>query len=267
LIEQDEYLDLILGSAGCIGGLLSLYRCRPSRTVLTAALQCGERLLARATPTERGIGWLTPCSGTRPLAGFSHGAAGFAWALFELAALTGQERFREAACAAIEEERGLFVPEAGNWVDLRPGGEGSGAYAWCHGAPGVGLGRLLCLPHLDDARVRQEIDAALESTLARSFGANHSLCHGDLGNLETLLQASLRLGEPRWSEEVQRLSARIVRGIERGGCACGVPLGVEVPGFMVGIAGIGYQLLRLAEPSRVPSVLGLAPPAAPVEKQ
>lgn len=270
LIEQDDYLDLILGSAGCIGGLISLYRCRPSRAVLATAIRCGEHLLARATETERGIGWLTPCSGPRPLAGFSHGAAGFAWALFELAALTGQERFREAACAAIEEERGLFVPEVGNWLDLRPGGaEGAqrGAFAWCHGAPGVGLGRLLCLPHLDDARVREEIAVALEATLAHSFGANHSLCHGDLGNLETLLQASLRLGEPRWSEEVRRVGARVLRAIERGGCVCGVPLGVEVPGLMVGIAGIGYQLLRLAAPSRVPSVLGLAPPAPPVEKQ
>jgi lantibiotic modifying enzyme len=30
---------------------------------------------------------------------------------------------------------------------------------------------------------------------------------------------------------------------------------------MVGLSGIGYQLLRLAEPDRVPSVLLLAPPS------
>jgi lantibiotic modifying enzyme len=29
---------------------------------------------------------------------------------------------------------------------------------------------------------------------------------------------------------------------------------------MLGLAGIGYQMLRLAEPDRVPSVLVLAPP-------
>ena len=37
---------------------------------------------------------------------------------------------------------------------------------------------------------------------------------------------------------------------------------VTGPGLMTGIAGIGYQLLRLAEPGRVPSVLTLAPPIA-----
>jgi lantibiotic modifying enzyme len=33
------------------------------------------------------------------------------------------------------------------------------------------------------------------------------------------------------------------------------------PGLMVGLAGIGYGLLRLADPQRVPSVLVLAPPS------
>jgi len=36
------------------------------------------------------------------------------------------------------------------------------------------------------------------------------------------------------------------------------PQAVEIPGLIAGLAGIGYELLRLAEP--VPSVLALAPP-------
>jgi len=35
---------------------------------------------------------------------------------------------------------------------------------------------------------------------------------------------------------------------------------VESPGLLTGLAGIGYGLLRLAEPTRIPSVLVLAPP-------
>ena len=42
---------------------------------------------------------------------------------------------------------------------------------------------------------------------------------------------------------------------------CGVPAGVETPGLMAGIAGIGYNLLRFADPQEVPSVLLVqAPP-------
>jgi lantibiotic modifying enzyme len=35
------------------------------------------------------------------------------------------------------------------------------------------------------------------------------------------------------------------------------PLGVESPGLMTGISGIGYALLRFVNPSRVPSILAL----------
>jgi hypothetical protein len=35
---------------------------------------------------------------------------------------------------------------------------------------------------------------------------------------------------------------------------------VETPGLMIGLAGIGYGLLRLARPNDVPSVLQLAAP-------
>ena len=192
-----------------------------------------------------------------------------AWALLELSAVTGVERFRTAALAAITYERSLFVPEAGNWLDLREheavkqAGEGKQQTlitAWCHGAPGIGLARLHTLPHLDDAAIRAEIHAALQTTLARGFGLNHSLCHGDLGNLELLVQASERLEDGQWGAQVHRLAAMILDSIGRHGWLCGIPLGVESPGLMTGLAGIGYALLRLAEPAHVPSVLVLAPP-------
>jgi type 2 lantibiotic biosynthesis protein LanM len=269
LIERDEHLDVIAGAAGCIGGLISLYRCAPSERTLAAAVRCGDWLLARAQPMAQGIGWVGRGMGAKPLTGFSHGAAGMAWALLELAALTGEERFRAAALAAIAYERSLFSAAAGNWPDLRDplgagrprdGGPGRFMTAWCHGAPGIGLARLRLLPHLDDRVLREEIDTALQTTLAHGFGHNHSLCHGDLGNLELLLQASQALAEPQWRAEVDRLAALILESIERDGWRCGVPLGVESPGLMTGLAGIGYGLLRLAEPTRVPSVLVLEPP-------
>jgi type 2 lantibiotic biosynthesis protein LanM len=269
LIEQDELLDITAGAAGCIGSLLSLYRCVPSDRTLAAAIQCGERLIARAQSMEDGLGWVVATTGPKPLTGFSHGAAGIAWALLELAAFTSEERFRTAACAGIAYERSLFSPEAGNWPDLRDlktsrqtGDNGKHRFmtAWCHGAPGIGLARLRSLPHLDDAEIRTEIDTALQTTLAQGFGGNHSLCHGDLGNLELLLQASQVLEDPQWRAQVDRIAAILLESISRDGWLCGTPLGVGSPGLMTGLAGIGYGLLRLAEPTRVPSVLVLEPP-------
>lgn len=269
LIEQDETLDIIGGAAGCIGSLLALYKCEPSEQTLRAAIQCGNRLLALATPMEQGIGWMAKGISKQPLTGFSHGTAGIAWALLELAAVTGEKQFCKVALEAITYERSLFSPQALNWPDLREfetsvraGHQGQVSFitAWCHGAPGIGLARLLCLPHIDDAMLRLEIQTALKTTLAQGFGKNHSLCHGDLGNLELLLQASKILDEPEWGSQVVRLAAMILDSIHQGGWLCGIPLGVESPGLMTGLAGIGFGLLRLAEPARVASILTLSPP-------
>jgi type 2 lantibiotic biosynthesis protein LanM len=272
LIEQDQALDVLSGAAGCIGSLVSLLHCKTSQRALAVAMQCGDHLIDRAQAMEQGMAWLPAGGvGTKPLVGFSHGAAGIAWALLELAALTGARRYREMAMEAMAYERCLFSPAMGNWPDLREFESSNQAIqenqerlrfmaAWCHGAPGIGLARLRALQHLDDAQIRQEVDIALKTTLAYGFGASHSLCHGDLGNLELLLQASLTLNDPQWHTTTYRLAAAILDSIEEYGWICGVPLGVETPGLMVGLAGIGYELLRLAEPTRVPSVLTLSPP-------
>lgn len=269
LIEQDRGLDLIAGAGGCLLSLLALYRCTGSESTLANAIACGDHLIAQAQTMPQGIGWVIPNSESKPLTGLAHGAAGIALALLELWAVTGQKRFKTAAVKAIAYERSLFLPEMGNWQDLRNfsnsvlarnQNRASCMIAWCHGAVGIGLARLHSLTYLDDAEIRAEINTALQTTLKGGFGSNHSLCHGDLGNLELLLQASLVLDQPQWQTQVERFTSIVLKSIEKDGWLCGVPLGVETPGLMTGLAGIGYQLLRLAEPQLIPSVLLFEPP-------
>jgi len=271
LIEQDEEFDVIGGAAGCIGGLICLHSYAPSDRALAAAIRCGDRLLVQARSMERGIGWTPKFPAKGPLAGFSHGAAGMAWALLELAALADEDRFRIAALAAIDYERSIFSAEAGNWPDLREfepsskttknsQAEENFTTAWCHGAPGIGLARLRSLRHIDDAEIRAEIDVSLRTTSELGFGGNHSLCHGDLGNLELLLEAGRILDESQSLAQAGRIAAMTLKSFDKDGWLCGVPLDVESPGLMTGLAGIGYELLRIAEPARVPSVLALDAP-------
>ena len=269
-ISKDEMIDVIGGSAGCIAALLSLYAVAPSQSTLATAIQCGDHLVAHARPQNTGIGWSTKLQEI-PLTGFAHGNAGIALSLLRLFAVSGEERFRQTALAAMEYERSLFSLEKRNWPDLRrefsspatsieQTGQESNSYmvAWCHGAPGIGLARLESLKYIDDATLHAEIDAALQTTLAHGFGLNHCLCHGDMGNLEFVLSATRLLHQ--YDEQVQHLTAMLLDSIERHGCVTGVPLGVETPGLMIGIAGTGYALLRLACAERVPPVLLLAPP-------
>lgn len=263
LVERDQQLDIVAGAAGCIGALIALYQQRPAPDTFAAATECGAHLIRKAQRTAHGVGWTIAEQG-RPLAGFAHGAAGFAWALLKLAALTRSERFHTTALAAIAHERSLYSPHERNWRDLRDGtmNEASFMTAWCSGAPGIGLARLSTLGQLDDPEVRREIDAAVQTTLDHGFGVSQSLCHGDLGNLEVLLQAGLVLSHEPWHAKAYQLAQPIVERIGRSEYRCGTPLGVDSPGLMTGLAGIGYGLLRLAEPERVPALLTLEPPTA-----
>lgn len=277
LIAKDGMFDVLNGTAGCLAGLLALQATEPADRTLAAALACGEHLLAHVRPMARGAGWRSSSAlASQPLAGFAHGASGIAWALLELEAMIdgsgGESRWRRAALDAFEYERGLYVPEQRNWRDVRElekvqlakqVGNELFMMTWCHGAPGVALARLRALRHLDDSTLEAEARLALESTRDGGFDRSHCLCHGDLGNAEIFLQAAGILGDPEhWQAELNGITAFVLDNIAEHGWRCGLPGEVEVPGLMTGLAGIGYGLLRLAAPERVPSVLLLAPPVS-----
>jgi lantibiotic modifying enzyme len=111
-------------------------------------------------------------------------------------------------------------------------------------------------------RFRAELAVAVDTTRRLGFFGSHSLCHGALGNLDVLLRAADATGDDALRDEVFRRAAGTLAGIAQSGWLCGVPLAVETPGLLVGLAGIGYGLLCLAHPSRVPSVLSFELPEA-----
>jgi lantibiotic modifying enzyme len=268
-IAQDDDYGVQRGAAGAIAALLSFHQCFPAGRGLEVAAACGNHLLASAQILEKGLGWTSDASTSPPLTGFAQGASGIAWALLAVAKQTGEESYRIAGQQALTYERALFSPEAENWPDLRfidspeirsMPGRSQDPVAWCHGAAGIGLSRLSAFQYYPDERLYQEALIALKTTINQGFGQTHCLCHGDMGNLELLLQASLVLGDGKWQSEAERLCGAVLSSIDRYGWYCGGPGGVELPGLMLGIAGIGYQLLRFAAPDQVPSVLTLAAP-------
>jgi type 2 lantibiotic biosynthesis protein LanM len=261
LIEADNALDVIGGSAGAIGALQVLNAISPSEHLLKAAVSCGEHLLSLQQDSG---GWKTDAALSRPLTGFSHGAAGIAWALIKLAAWSGDPRFNESAHSAIAYERSTFVTRENNWPDFRPpSGENQPdpgfMVAWCHGAPGIGLARMDNLEYVDDDKTREEIGTALCKTIDSGFGlgTHYCLCHGDLGNLDILLHASQRVDERWWNEHGKRLATVTLTEIAQRDYLRKL---VAPPGLMMGLAGTGYGLLRLVCPERIPCVLALARP-------
>lgn len=192
---------------------------------------------------------------SRPAAGFSHGSAGIAWALFELAAATGDARYADAAVATVDFERNFLATEFGAKYGARLG--------WCHGAASVAVGRALSLPVHDDDHFREEVAVGARA-LGQGLGhpaSDHGLCHGVGGYADMLGRFADVLGVAEWHEQASRYMRRVqsdLSALEGDGM---LPIHGRFAGFMTGLAGVGWALLRQQNPCAVPSILMLdAPP-------
>lgn len=265
---NDEYvaaseLDVFAGVAGDILGLLALHRVTGDADVLARARWCGDRLLETARPaTTGGRAW--PTLGGRMLTGFSHGAAGIAYALARLGEATGTTSYLDAALDGVRYEDAVLDSDAGNWPDFREDEQPAFKVNWCHGAPGIGLARLATWRSLagKDAAAESlllaDVDRAVRTTLADDLeGADH-LCCGNLGRAELLLSAGCVLGRDDLLAEARSKAESVVaRAATQGGFQLhsSLPNRVHMPGFFMGVSGVGYALLRTAHPDLLPAVL------------
>jgi type 2 lantibiotic biosynthesis protein LanM len=264
-VAADENLDVIGGSAGAILALLALDRQGSCDSVLERAVTCGDHLLAARVPVSGGArAWPSAEFDGEPVTGFSHGAAGIVCALLMLHRATSERRFLDAAREAMRWERSLLsVPTRRPRRSRRPepAAAPSRANAWCHGAAGVGLGRLGGLVAHEDAGARRDIDAVVDAIGREPLGPTARLCCGDFGRIETLVVAARRLEQPALLRAARQRASQILALADHAGgfeLIAGVPppeSGPFMPGLFTGISGIGYELLRLAHPDRFPSVL------------
>ena len=262
-IDEVRGYDVLSGAAGVILALHAIQQQAADERIPAAMLHLGEKIMAAAEKTNDGYGWINT-GGSKPLAGFGHGAAGIAAALAVLEQYKPDAARREVIEGALAFESSLFDPRTHNWRDVREAvlaqqddDNPLNMVGWCHGASGVGMGRIILLQHMEHEGARRDLLQAVETVLAQGFGRNHSLCHGDMGNLDFLYAAAAFLGDDALRENTDALALAVHASITEGGFVSGIANGVENPGLMTGIAGAGYEACRQAAPGRIPSVLML----------
>jgi lantibiotic modifying enzyme len=259
----DQALDVIGGVAGLIGPLLFADTARTHEL----AILCGDRLLALQL---EGGGWQNgpALSGKPALTGFSHGAAGMGAALGRLAQATAESRFADGAMRAIAHERLMFDSARRNWPDFRSSPNPTDFMnTWCHGAPGILLGRhLLMAAALGDPTMHEEMDTARSSsieTLAAITGQAKCpahLCCGALGLTSLLRFDAQASGLALAAEVTQAESALICQAKAAGGYNfLSVDSGsVTIPGLYSGKAGVALALLEAANGKQwIPQVLSV----------
>lgn len=246
-VPEQRSCALFGGLAGALAGLLSYHSTTGTEAALETAVAAGHRLLSLAERVDGRLDWPSAHPIPPHATGFACGTAGIAWALLHLVEAVGDERFRAPALEALE----------GAWLRYAEHGRAPATAAtWCHGAPGMVLALLAARRAGASGLTAALADAIAETSRGARDQGTHALCNGVLGSLDVLEQAGDLL-DLEVNRRVESRLRAVLHEAARTGWRCGAPLGVEPPGLMNGIAGIGYALLRAADPDNVPSVLTL----------
>ncbi len=265
---QDSMYDFLGGAAGIIPVLLDFYELSGYEASLETAKAYGQRLLEQAIPLHDGLAWLqSNRTHGKPLAGLAHGSSGIAFALYRLYYATGEKSYLQAAQGAVRYDNSLFNEQEQNWTDLRNvevTNEPLFPVYWCNGAVGVGLSRLFSSDYAVDEILEQDIQTAVHKTIQAGFDkTSHSLCHGNMGNLDFLLSAAIKRTDDSLLHIVYTRMNMMLHELDTKDedWRCGIPGSKQpTPNLFTGLAGIGYVLLRLHNHS-IPSVLILESPA------
>jgi type 2 lantibiotic biosynthesis protein LanM len=255
LVAADDVYDVTLGAAGTILGFLGAADRTGSSELLRAAERCGDHLLASATRTADGTPVWHTLDDTTPLTGYAHGVAGIAYALGRLASATGDEQYRSVALDALDFEATAFSESSWNWPDTRKWTSETHLDRWCYGRSGIGLARLGMAEYVSDDRVERGFDRAIRGAPSTGLGDRDHLCCGNAGRAEFLLEAQRRRGE-RAGAARKIVGGALCRKEEHGSYRTAAEADhVTDPTLFNGLAGIGYTMLRVTAPERLPSVL------------
>lgn len=266
-IALDRKYEVFWGAAGAALGLIALAEAETVEGAdrwTAAAVNCVEHLLAsRVSDPETGLlAW--PSSSMRPATGFAHGSSGIAHAVLEVYRRTREQRYYDAAMEVFAFERALFREHIMNWPDDREQPDEGIMTSWCHGATGVGFSRLAAVGELhaaDEEDVVADLFLALTKTGQNLRRAPDNLCCGSFGRIDFLLEAGRRLENLSLVRQARAAADQRLAAAERHGFSTPDHGGSGdhfKTGLWQGISGIGYQLVRLSDPARFPSVLLLA---------
>ncbi|MER7466516.1 type 2 lanthipeptide synthetase LanM family protein [Streptomyces sp. NPDC097981] len=236
--------DLADGLAGALAAAVAAQRTYGAQ-VSGVAQRLADRLLVRAGKR---------LAEQRPAApGFAHGDAGIGWALLRHAAAL--EEAGQPGAAYARTGAALLRPALDEAL-LRPADLG-----WHTGLAGTALAAADVLGTAADPVPVAELDRCAALLGAPFESPDLSLHRGALGSLE-LLGVLAGQGHDGARTALGHRAGDILGRLADHGHRCGTPDHVPSPGFLTGLSGIGYALLRLGFPEAVPSVLLLEGAAA-----
>ncbi|SFB45765.1 type 2 lanthipeptide synthetase LanM family protein [Clostridium frigidicarnis] len=258
LSKKDEVYDVIGGSAGSLGVLLSIYNStediNDKNKILAVAKENYKHILGGVKESQLGVSW--PTKFTPAYSGFSHGSAGYIAYMYKLYKLTGDNEIIHYINKALNFEEELYSDKYNNWFSTEH--DYSISNGWCHGAPGILLSKAILKENgFENKDLDRKLSIAINSTWLNGIGNNPTYCHGDLGSLAILNYAAnvtnnVDLKNKSYATFQQLFDDVLSNNWKKRESRC-----TKSYSLMIGICGFGYSMLKNYAPDFVPEFLWL----------
>ena len=243
--------------------LINMYRKTKKPIYLQKAIQIAEQLIENMITENGKVGWKSEVV-PEVLAGFAHGNSGFIELFSRLYEVYPQTKYLDILSSLVEYENSLYSEKDNNWIDLRKFSEvdqhKSQPIAWCHGAAGILLSRLTlynAIKNLGETALLQQaikdISLAKNKLIEDGVHAGFCLCHGNMGNLLILKRYAEIFDDKQVRSICDSRFEQILKFLNEENI---LPTELYNPGFMTGLSGIAYALLKYKMP-KLPLLIGV----------
>ncbi len=172
--------------------------------------------------------------------GMGYGASGISMVLFKLSSYINKPVYVDKALLLLKQDRKNY-----NFNDI----------SYVNGSAGIGISRLEINKYYDDKIIKDEINKCLELAIESDI-ADDSLLYGNLGNIDFLLCYYKETLDEDILKIAKNKLNHIINVKNKIG-SYGIPYihGFETFNIYTGLAGIGYEFLRVLDPFNVPCIL------------
>lgn len=189
--------------------------------------------------------------------GYAHGSSGVSAQLARVNKYIEDDRILDVVNSTIKYENMLYSINENNW--FRDSSQEYCNCGWCHGAPGILLNRImLSKAGFKNTFIEKDIYRASKKIMSYDIGRDVCLCHGDLGNLIILKEASDYLKDEEINKYVEdtyknKIFVSIIDDVSCGG----IIDRFEDCGLMCGLSSIAYGIMKLENNNVLPNILCL----------
>jgi lantibiotic modifying enzyme len=229
-------MNVLNGLAGLLQALLLCYVRFGHEYSLEMAKLCGRQILKNMN--------------TRNGAGFGYGSSGILCMLMKLYNITLDAELLEEILKLKKQENSRYKEM------IEQGGSGINIGSICMGTAGPGI-LYMGMPNRPEDIKNPDADSVLQQILQYPLDYGDSLCCGNSGRLDFLIELSVKLHKPDLLNEANRILHWMINRNDVLGYFNIEGVNAKTisnPSLFQGLSGIGYEMVRCLSPEKIGSV-------------